>query len=372
MQQQLRPIPAREAAASSWGVAALVGVATFALLRIIGDWTFLQAAFAGGVVLLALGGVIAVSVGRVLPADALDHRPPTRRMGGAEQGLAVDLEAMRPRDLNAPSPHRTDIERSMISDARGHRGLSGRSFRQPIRGTIETAPATLVPAPAPINASDPGVARPVGATANARPMAQPAPLNGRIVAPEPPLPFEGEAPGRISRNEAALAGGAAVTVRPTATHSVQSYNEPGRGDDTVEASSGTLPDSSPASDDRSARMPSADDPAPIPGPPPAESHPAEVEGEKPMTLDAPRGGSGDDLKKIRGIGPKLEDMLNAIGFWHFDQIASWTDREAAWVDQHLEGFKGRVTRDDWVAQARALAAEAGSAPAGRVGDADAD
>ncbi|SFD81802.1 endonuclease [Roseivivax sediminis] len=79
-------------------------------------------------------------------------------------------------------------------------------------------------------------------------------------------------------------------------------------------------------------------------------------GAKPATLDAPRPGGADDLKRIKGVGPKLEDMLHRLGFFHFDQIAAWTDEEAAWVDANLDGFNGRVTRDDWVAQARALAA----------------
>ncbi|WP_366139963.1 hypothetical protein [uncultured Jannaschia sp.] len=78
------------------------------------------------------------------------------------------------------------------------------------------------------------------------------------------------------------------------------------------------------------------------------------EGRKPETLDAPRTGGADDLKRIKGVGPKLEALCNRLGIWHFDQIAGWTDEEVAWVDQHLEGFKGRVRRDDWVAQARAL------------------
>ena len=78
------------------------------------------------------------------------------------------------------------------------------------------------------------------------------------------------------------------------------------------------------------------------------------EGVEPVTLNAPRGGKGDNLKKIKGIGPKLEQLCNRLGFWHFDQIANWTDDEKAWVDANLEGFKGRVTRDDWVEQAKLL------------------
>ena len=95
----------------------------------------------------------------------------------------------------------------------------------------------------------------------------------------------------------------------------------------------------------------------------AEAHPAKAGGSgphaspglRPATLDAPRAGQADDLKRIRGIGPKLEKMCNRLGFYHFDQIASWTDEEVAWVDQNLEGFKGRVSRDNWVQQAKTLA-----------------
>ncbi len=45
-----------------------------------------------------------------------------------------------------------------------------------------------------------------------------------------------------------------------------------------------------------------------------------------------------------------------MGFYHFDQVAAWTEAEVAWVDDNLEGFKGRVTRDEWVSQAKLLAA----------------
>lgn len=85
-------------------------------------------------------------------------------------------------------------------------------------------------------------------------------------------------------------------------------------------------------------------------------HKGTNEGVKPKTLDAPRAGKGDNLKKIKGVGPKLEKLCNKLGFWHFDQIAAWTDDEVAWVDANLEGFKGRVTRDNWVEQAKLLAA----------------
>ena len=77
---------------------------------------------------------------------------------------------------------------------------------------------------------------------------------------------------------------------------------------------------------------------------------------RPALLAAARGGVSDDLKRIKGIGPKLEAMLHGMGVHHFDQIASWTEAELAWVDDNLEGFKGRASRDAWVDQAKVLAA----------------
>jgi NADH-quinone oxidoreductase subunit E len=77
-------------------------------------------------------------------------------------------------------------------------------------------------------------------------------------------------------------------------------------------------------------------------------------GAKPAMLSEAQG-AADDLKKIKGVGPKLEAMLNSMGVFHFWQVASWGAAEVAWVDQNLEGFKGRVSRDDWVAQAKILA-----------------
>ncbi|MCC6001703.1 MAG: NADH-quinone oxidoreductase subunit E [Pararhodobacter sp.] len=87
----------------------------------------------------------------------------------------------------------------------------------------------------------------------------------------------------------------------------------------------------------------------------AAPEPATNPGVKPAMLEAARAGGPDDLKRISGVGPKLEALLNRLGVYHFDQIAAWGPGEIAWVDQNLEGFKGRVSRDGWVAQARDLA-----------------
>jgi NADH-quinone oxidoreductase subunit E len=88
--------------------------------------------------------------------------------------------------------------------------------------------------------------------------------------------------------------------------------------------------------------------------------------KQPELLKKPRTGKGDDLKLIWGVGPKLAKMLNEMGVWHFDQVASWGKAELAWVDERLEGFKGRASRDEWVKQAKKLAT--GWRPSSAVGD----
>ncbi len=88
---------------------------------------------------------------------------------------------------------------------------------------------------------------------------------------------------------------------------------------------------------------------------PAATAPVATEASKPKGLSAPRNGAADDLKKINGVGPKMEQLLNRLGYYHFDQIAAWSPSEVAWVDDNLEGFKGRATRDEWIKQAKDLA-----------------
>ena len=54
------------------------------------------------------------------------------------------------------------------------------------------------------------------------------------------------------------------------------------------------------------------------------------------------------------MGPGLEKVLNELGFYHFDQVASWRKKEVEWVDSRLK-FKGRIERDEWIKQAKVLA-----------------
>lgn len=62
----------------------------------------------------------------------------------------------------------------------------------------------------------------------------------------------------------------------------------------------------------------------------------------------------DDLKLISGVGPKIEGILHSLGIYTYKQVAGWKKAEREWVDNYLK-FKGRIEREDWVKQAKALA-----------------
>jgi len=65
----------------------------------------------------------------------------------------------------------------------------------------------------------------------------------------------------------------------------------------------------------------------------------------------------DDLKRISGIGPKLESRLHRLGYRTYGQIAAWSQEDIDRVEHHLPEFPDRIRRDDWVGQARSLLAE---------------
>jgi predicted flap endonuclease-1-like 5' DNA nuclease len=68
-----------------------------------------------------------------------------------------------------------------------------------------------------------------------------------------------------------------------------------------------------------------------------------------------KGQAGDDLSRLKGVGPKLEDALNAIGIYRFEQIAGLSATEVERLDEQLGAFRGRLTRDRIVEQAAYLA-----------------
>ena len=97
--------------------------------------------------------------------------------------------------------------------------------------------------------------------------------------------------------------------------------------------------------------------APIDIPPPVEAMPAAPEPEARVEPIHPvPAGPPDTLTRMKGVGPKVAALLNSLGVTRFDQIAAWTSADVARVDAQLGAFKGRIERDQWIEQARLLAA----------------
>ena len=105
-----------------------------------------------------------------------------------------------------------------------------------------------------------------------------------------------------------------------------------------------------------------EEPEPTPASPAEEEvHPsdamlAELEGQQPDQVEKPSNG-GDDLTAITGVGPRIAEVLNSLGIWTYEQIAGWLPEHETWIENHLS-FKGRVSRETWVGQAKDLIAAA--------------
>ncbi len=119
-----------------------------------------------------------------------------------------------------------------------------------------------------------------------------------------------------------------------------------------------------ASAERTAEPAPSPEPAPAPAPAPAPvasvaasaaTNTSSGEDTEPKPKIAAAIGDSDDLTRIKGVGPKLNDLCLSLGVRRFDQIAAWSDADVAEVDQYLK-IKGRITRDRWVDQAKFLAA----------------
>jgi predicted flap endonuclease-1-like 5' DNA nuclease len=100
------------------------------------------------------------------------------------------------------------------------------------------------------------------------------------------------------------------------------------------------------------------EPEPVPAPP-LQPAPAPA----PTPAPAPAAAAADDLARIKGVGPKLVALLGELGVTSYAQIAAWTDADVERIDAQLGRFAGRITRDQWIEQAKMLAAgdEAGFA-----------
>lgn len=98
--------------------------------------------------------------------------------------------------------------------------------------------------------------------------------------------------------------------------------------------------------------PAAVKPAPEPEPVAAPAEPVPA----PPLAPAPAPAPADDLARIKGVGPKLVALLGELGVTSYAQIAAWSDEDVERIDAQLGRFAGRITRDQWIAQAKMLAA----------------
>ncbi len=77
---------------------------------------------------------------------------------------------------------------------------------------------------------------------------------------------------------------------------------------------------------------------------------------------------GDDLTRLKGVGPRLAAQLGDLGITTFAQVAAWNEDDIDRIDARLGRFQGRIRRDDWVEQARLLAAGDSAGYASRFGN----
>lgn len=78
-------------------------------------------------------------------------------------------------------------------------------------------------------------------------------------------------------------------------------------------------------------------------------------GIRPESVETPFNGEIDDLKEVSGIGLKIEEVLNSLGIYYFDQISEWTPENIEWIENYLS-VKRRVKKEDWIGQAKLLSA----------------
>lgn len=103
--------------------------------------------------------------------------------------------------------------------------------------------------------------------------------------------------------------------------------------------------------------PAAVKPAPEPEPVAVPAEPVPAQPLAPAPAPAPAApAAADDLARIKGVGPKLVALLGELGVTSYAQIAAWSDEDVERIDAQLGRFAGRITRDQWIAQAKMLAA----------------
>lgn len=343
--------PNRNAPAGLFGIflfAAMVGaVCTVAVLVLTEEWTLIGA--------VGLGGLLAVVIAIVLRLMLRNPLPPIQESRDAFQPLSSFQKGEVPDEgqgVGGPADRRPTTTQDTLAVGGATGGLTdvavpataaarspGEPAERPVPGAGAPAPGVAAGAAEAARRADGDRS---GAPAEGAPAAEEAPAgsggmgSGDPGGVDPAMPDPAEA----ERRSAAEAAEAFDDGAPAEGERHGGGGDP-RGVDAE------MPDpDAPAAEsaEEAARAFDAEEGGADPG----------VEQVEPPRMDGPREGGPDDLQQIRGVGPKLEEMLHGMGIYHYDQIAAWGPGEVAWADDNLQGFKGRVSRDDWVGQAREL------------------
>ncbi len=303
-----------------WLVAALAGVLAAVLLMLLGDWSFMQGVFAGVVIFLIAGALLSWILCKPLPAagevsidpkDSAVAKAEAARTGATASAAAPAAAASgaatasKGAESSGGAPAKT-AEVKPSAKLAGQDDLAARKGEWKYEKPADEAAPAAKKAPAKKAAAKKAPAKKTAAKGAAAKdaTAKSAPKAAAKAAPK-----------------AAAKPAAKAAAKPAAK---------------AKAEAKPATKSKAASGSANTRKPVAAD-------------------GKPETLKKARAGGPDDLKMIKGVGPKMEKMLHGMGFYHFDQVASWRKKEVEWVDNNLEGFKGRVSRDEWVKQAKVLA-----------------
>ena len=284
-----------------WGVAAFAGVVAMIMLYWMADFGAIQAIFTGGLIGTVLGVILSLTVcsSQTAAADlASEDKPAARYAAEAEERKAARLAAMETGTVGTAVAGTAGIVAGAAGVAAGTAGA--------VAGTAGTTPGSA------------GETTGVSPTATSAATTVGGPEAGTIPAD--------------ALDTSAPAG------NWTGVHSTTAEQAPAG---LMSTPAKAAPKKKAATKAKAA--------------PKAKATAAATKDDKPaLMLSTARDGGADDLKLISGVGPKLEQTLNDLGVFHFDQVAKFKKKDIAWVDERLR-FKGRIERDDWMSQAKVLA-----------------
>ena len=313
-----------------WALAAGIGLITFVILMIMSGFSFFAALFLG-LLVFVLSGLLFNWLFCAGNDDAASTTTATSSTSAPAAAAASGAAAATPAAATPASTETSDAVKSKTTLA-GEDELASRKGDWKYEGDAasDASASADAEAPAASATAEPAAAEASAASVStstaAAPAATPVKSNTTLAGEEELASRKGEWKYEAPAKEKAPAKKPAAKKAPAKKAA----------------------EKKPAANKAPAKKAAAPEAAPAAA--------ATDAGTKPAALKKPRAGGADDLKMIKGVGPKLEEMLHSLGFYHYDQVAAWKDAEVAWVDQNLKGFKGRATRDAWVEQAKLLAA----------------